>query len=117
MNGEIGRVTGKTDRNTTIQFDTELIVFKNNDAELLNVELAYVLTIHKTQGSEYPCVIIVMHSNNYRMLHRNLLYTAVTRAKTTAFIIGEYIALNKAVTHVEVDDRRTSFIYFALDYI
>jgi len=110
MNGEIGRVTTSNKNGVEIQFEDELIFFKRSDAKLLNVELAYVLTIHKTQGSEYPCVIIVMHSQNWRMLHRNLIYTAVTRAKKTAFVIGEYKALNKAIMTVEVDDRRTSIL-------
>ena len=55
--------------------------------------LAYACTIHKSQGSEYPCVIVPLHTQHYLMLQRNLLYTAITRAKRLAILVGEERAL------------------------
>src|SRR5262249_39623603 len=54
---------------------------------------AYACSIHKSQGSEYPCVVIPLHTTHYMMLQRNLLYTALTRAKRLAVLVGEPRAL------------------------
>jgi len=63
--------------------------------------LAYASTIHKVQGSEFPAVIIVLHSTHHILLSRSLIYTALTRAKRLAVIIGDTPALKRAVTHVQ----------------
>ena len=57
------------------------------------LRLAYAMTVHKSQGSEYPCVILVMHPTHYPMLQRNLLYTALTRAKRLLVVVGTKKAL------------------------
>ena len=61
------------------------------------LSLAYVLSIHKRQGSEYPCVVIPLHTQHYMMLKRNLLYTAITRAKKLVVLVGTKKALAMAV--------------------
>lgn len=116
MNGEIGKVIKKTNKLTAIQFDNTKVEFSNADAGLLNIELAYALTIHKTQGSEFPCVIVVLHNRHHIMLHRNLLYTGVTRAKQTVFIVGDAKAMERAVSNVESDNRRTMTPMLSLEY-
>jgi exodeoxyribonuclease V alpha subunit len=72
-----------------------------------NIILAYACTIHKVQGSQYPCVIAICHSIHAYMLSRNLLYTAVTRARKSAIIIGNNKGLRKAITTTTPMDRRT----------
>jgi len=61
------------------------------------LQLAYALTVHKSQGSEYPAVVMVIHSTHYIMLRRNLLYTGLTRAQSMAVIIGDKKGLWTAV--------------------
>ena len=69
--------------------------------------LAYATTIHKSQGSEYPIVVIPMLMNHYIMLQRNLIYTGITRAKKILVIVGTKKALSYAVRNVTVTDRNT----------
>jgi len=69
--------------------------------------LANARTVHKAQGSEYPAVVMVMHSTHYIMLKRNLLYTALTRAERLAVIIGDRKGLYKAVKTADEKDRYT----------
>jgi exodeoxyribonuclease V alpha subunit len=68
----------------------------------------YAVTVHKAQGSEYPCAIVVAHSVHQFMLTRRLLYTAVTRGKQLGIIIGERSAVQKAVGNIREDGRRTA---------
>ena len=102
FNGEIGYVESMiTDQNDQIKNMT--VSFGVRKVELTkfyimeNIKLAYCISIHKSQGSEYECVILLMNSSQYSMLQRTLLYTAVTRAKKYLFIIGERDALQTAV--------------------
>ncbi|HKL22721.1 MAG TPA: ATP-binding domain-containing protein, partial [Tichowtungia sp.] len=69
---------------------------------------AYAITIHKSQGSEYPCVIIPMHTQHYVLLQRSLLYTAVTRAKKFAVIVGTKKAMGLAVSRADSRERVTT---------
>lgn len=73
--------------------------------ELDEITLAYAMTIHKSQGSEFPAVIIPLFSAHYMMLQRNLLYTAMTRAKKLLIIIGQKKALHMAVNTTDQTDR------------
>jgi exodeoxyribonuclease V alpha subunit len=68
----------------------------------------YAVTVHKAQGSEYPCAIVVTHSVHQFMLTRRLLYTAVTRGKQLGILIGERAAVQKAVNNIREDSRRTA---------
>ena len=88
FNGDIGRITriNKNDSYMTIDFEDKLVKYP---FELLEeLELAYAITVHKSQGSEYPVVIIPMYSCPPMLMSRNLLYTAVTRAKRMVILVG-----------------------------
>ena len=85
--------------------ETDLIEFNYNDLDSL--QLAYAMTVHKSQGSEYEYVILFLNSQHYIMLQRNLLYTAITRAKNKLFIIGDQNAINRAVYNINSNKRLT----------
>lgn len=72
-----------------------------------NLVLAYACTIHKVQGSEYPCVVAVIHKMHTYMLSRNLIYTAATRARKTAVLIGDKLGMRRGVRNVAPVERRT----------
>ncbi|MEX2185917.1 MAG: ATP-binding domain-containing protein [Pirellulales bacterium] len=76
--------------------------------DLDELALAYVLSIHKSQGSEFPCVVIPLHTQHYLMLQRNLLYTAVTRGKQLVVLVGTARALSMAVRRVDTGQRCTA---------
>lgn len=90
-----------------------IIEFENNGAleikpkNLKNISLAYCLTVHKVQGSEFPCVISIVHTSHYIMLHQNLFYTSVSRAKKQSFILGDLRGIKAAAKNKQVDKRRT----------
>lgn len=116
FNGEIGEVIALASTAYTVLFDGgRSIVYefdeKDDYGKLLNphgnLELAYALTIHKAQGSEYPVVVVLLDNPNLHMLHRNLLYTAVTRARRRSILIGTRSAIRTAARTLEVDKRRT----------
>lgn len=72
-----------------------------------DVEFSYCMTIHKSQGAEYPVIILPLLKEQYIMLRRNLIYTAVTRAKQKVILIGQKQALFTAVHKCDVDKRNT----------
>ena len=76
-------------------------------SELDELVLAYATTIHKSQGSEYPIVVIPVLMTHYVMLQRNLIYTGVTKAKKVLVIVGTKKALALAVRNMKVQDRNT----------
>ncbi len=88
-----------------IEFDDGVRTF-DSDA-MKNVSLAYASTVHKMQGSDCECVIVVVHKSQSFMHHRNLLYTAVTRAKKTAVIIGDRWAIRNCAEKAFTDIRKT----------
>ena len=73
--------------------------------ELDEIALAYALTIHKSQGSEYPAVVMPLHTQHFMMLHRNLLYTGLTRGKKLVVLVGSRKALEMAVRRQETGRR------------
>ena len=79
----------------TVNFEGRPVEYDFGDLDELS--LAYVLSIHKSQGSEFPCVVIPLHTQHYLMLQRNLLYTAVTRGKKLVVLVGTKKALGMAV--------------------
>ena len=107
FNGDIGRVTGidELDQLLRVTIDGREVVYEPSMLDELT--LAYACTIHKSQGSEYPCVIVPLHTQHYLMLQRNLLYTALTRAKRLAILVGEPRALAAAVNNRRVKTRFT----------
>lgn len=97
FNGDIGRISGAADdsEELLVDFDGREVAYPLPDIDQL--VLAYACSIHKAQGSEYPCVILPLHSQHYIMLQRNLLYTAVTRGRQLVIVVGEPRALAQAV--------------------
>ena len=93
------------DRVVSVMFDDLLVNYDQQDINQL--QLAYAMTIHKSQGSEYPCAVIVMHSTHYIMLRRNLLYTALTRAQKLAVIVGNSAGVMRAALNTEEQRRYT----------
>jgi exodeoxyribonuclease V alpha subunit len=96
-NGDIGFIKeiNKIEQEMLIEFDDRKIIYDFTDLD--QVTLAYAITIHKSQGSEYPVVIIPLLMQHYVMLKRNLIYTAVTRGKKLVIILGESKALALAL--------------------
>ena len=96
-NGELGviRAVDQGEAELTVEFDGRPVVY--GFGELDELVLAYATTIHKSQGSEYPAVVIPLTTQHYAMLARNLLYTGVTRGKRLVVLIGQRRALAIAV--------------------
>ncbi|MCR5750724.1 MAG: ATP-dependent RecD-like DNA helicase [Kiritimatiellae bacterium] len=108
FNGDVGfvKAVNYDDRSLIVAFDGRPV--KYGPGELDELVLAYATTIHKSQGSEYPAVVVVLHSQHYMMLQRNLLYTAITRGRRLALLIGVPYAVNRAIQTNTVAERRTS---------
>jgi len=106
-NGDIGQLAGIDGKRRVFTVVFEQGEVDYDFSELDQLELAYALTIHKSQGSEYPAVVIVIHSSHYVMLRRNLLYTALTRAEKMACIVGNWRGIYKAVTTAPERQRNT----------
>lgn len=107
FNGDIGRIK-KIDREKqelTIAFDGREVDYAFYDLD--EVVLAYATSVHKYQGSECPCVVIPIHTSHFMMLHRNLLYTAVTRGKRLVVLVGSKKAIAIAVRTDDVNKRHT----------
>jgi exodeoxyribonuclease V alpha subunit len=105
FNGDIGRVTDidAEDQVVVVEFDGRRVEYDFNDLDEL--QLAYSCSIHKSQGSEYPAVVIPIHAQHYMMLQRNLLYTAITRGRRLVALVGSRKALWRAVTNMETRQR------------
>lgn len=107
FNGDIGRVAYIDQEAQQICVDFEGRSVPYDFSELDELVLAYAVSIHKAQGSEYPAVIFPLLTQHYMMLQRNLLYTAVTRAKKLAVIVGSKKALAIAVRNNQMQSRFT----------
>lgn len=107
FNGDIGFITEihKESKKLIIDFDDRAILFDADD--ISEIALAYASTIHKSQGSEYPAVIIILDSSHYRMLRRNLLYTAVTRAKGHVWVLSAPGAFDTSIRNQKDKLRHT----------
>jgi len=108
FNGDIGHVerVDTEDGVITLNFDGREVAYELG--ELDEVALAYTATVHKSQGSEYPAIVIPMATQHYPMLERNLLYTGVTRGKQLVVIIGQPKALAIAVRTIKSMRRLTN---------
>ena len=96
-NGDIGfiKMINFDDQKLSILFDERIVEYAFDELDELNI--AYAVTIHKSQGSEYPVVIIPITTQHFTMLQKNLLYTAITRGKKQVVLIGQKRAIAIAV--------------------
>ena len=107
FNGDIGTVVSVDPEAGTLdaKFDADTHTFDRG--EFANLALAYAISIHKSQGSEYPVVIVPLLKAHFMMLQRNLIYTAITRGKKKVFLVGEPAAYAMAVRNAESKTRVT----------
>ena len=107
FNGDIGYIESidLEEQMVVINFSDNSVEYELN--ELDEIVLAYATTIHKSQGSEYPAVIIPIFMQHFTLLQRNLIYTAITRAKKLCFIVGQARALAMAIKNNKIVQRVT----------
>jgi len=112
FNGTVGVVTGLSLEDQTLTVSTDEDESVDYDfAELDELAHAYAMTIHRSQGSEYPAVVIPLTTSSWMMLQRNLLYTAVTRAKKLVVLVGSRRALAAAVRTPGAGGRHTALAH------
>lgn len=115
FNGDIGKVIAVDSANfaCVIEFgqgvNRKLITYEKSD--LTEISLAYAITIHKSQGSEFPIVVIPILTQHFNMLFRNLIYTGLTRAKKSAIFVGSRKALAISVHNIDMKERQTTLKY------
>ncbi len=107
FNGDVGNIFNidKENQTVAVQYPEQAVEYDFADVDELNH--AFATTIHKAQGSEYPACIIAIHTQHYMMLQRNLVYTALTRAKKMAVFVGSKRAIQMAVKNRNVVPRNT----------
>ena len=108
MNGDQGTILQESGQHLMVEFDGQEIAFEG--LQKYDLDLAYATTIHSSQGSEYPGVIMPITSAHAHMLSRNLIYTAITRGKRQVCIVGEVAALEKALAQYSKDFRWTALV-------
>ncbi|MBP2623730.1 ATP-dependent RecD-like DNA helicase [Streptococcus oricebi] len=105
FNGDVGKITDLLPAKYSDSKQDELIIdFDGNEVsyprnEWYKIRLAYAMSIHKSQGSEFPVILLPITSSSHRMLQRNLIYTAITRAKSKLILLGQYEAFDYAVNN------------------
>jgi exodeoxyribonuclease V alpha subunit len=107
FNGDLGRIT-RIDAHSSkvvIQFDSGIVDYEFSEMEEL--VLAYAISVHKSQGSEYPAVVIPVTTSHYVLLQRNLIYTALTRARKLVVMVGTKRAMAMAVKNDQPQKRYT----------
>lgn len=111
FNGDIGliRALSLDDREIRVDFDGRRVTYEFS--ELDELEPAFAITVHKSQGSEFPCVVIPLAMEQYVLLQRNLLYTAITRGRKLVILVGQKKALAAAVRNHEVRQRGTGLCW------
>ena len=107
FNGDLGLVleADEEEQVWTIEMDGRPIRYEA--AEISELQLAYAITVHKSQGSEFPCIILPIHSSHYPLLQRNLLYTAITRGRKLVIVIGSRKAIGMAISNDRVRQRNS----------
>ncbi len=106
-NGDVGivNVVDADAREVEIKFDDRSVLYSFDDLDELT--LAYAITVHKSQGSEYPAVVVLLLPQHYMLLQRNVLYTAITRGKRLVIIVGDQKAVGMAIANTSVAARNT----------
>jgi len=105
FNGDLGVVLSVSKAQLSIRFNGIVVPWERDDAQ--DLDLGYAITIHKSQGSEYPVVVALIHRSHSIMLYRNLIYTGFTRAREFLCAIGEPHALKRAIDRVNHSRRHT----------
>jgi exodeoxyribonuclease V alpha subunit len=110
FNGDIGQITmiDPEEREVTVNFEGRPV--KYDFGELDELSLAYAITIHKSQGSEFPAVVIPLATQHYMLLQRNLVYTGVTRGKQLVCLVGQKKALALAVKNNQTQKRYSALL-------
>jgi exodeoxyribonuclease V alpha subunit len=110
FNGDIGTIEkiGPVEQEVFVRYDDRLVTY--DFGELDEVSLAYAVTIHKSQGSEFPAVVIPVAMQHYMLLQRNLIYTGITRAKRLLVVIGQKKALGLAVRNDQARKRYSGLL-------
>ena len=109
FNGDIGRITEINSYTETVEVEFEEKKKVKYTFQLLDeLELAYAVTVHKSQGSEYPAVIIPLLQGPRQLFYRNLIYTAVTRAKKCVTLVGSDVTFQDMICNVNEQKRYTS---------
>jgi exodeoxyribonuclease V alpha subunit len=110
FNGDIGKIIGIDNENLTclVSFppDNRQVHYQKDD--IMELDLAYAITIHKSQGSEFAAVIIPVLTQHFKMLYRNLIYTGLTRAKKLAVFVGTRKAMSMAIRQQDTSNRQTA---------
>jgi exodeoxyribonuclease V alpha subunit len=111
FNGDIGRISAieSEERRITACFDNRQVVY--DISELDEMVLAYAVSVHKSQGSEYPVVILPILTQHYILLQRNLIYTAVTRGRHLVVMVGSRKALAIGVSNNQIQQRHARLRY------
>ncbi len=112
-NGDIGRIIDIDRERESLKvefYDGNIVSYKKEDIK--DLDLSYAITIHKSQGSEFDCVLIPMMSTAYMLLNRNLLYTAITRAKKLVILLGEKRILKQMVKNNNESKRVTNLSFW-----
>ncbi len=114
MNGAVGFIVDNDAKNgLAVDFEGHVVEISKGSAKEYNLQLAYATSIHKMQGSEFPCAIVITHKSHSFMHHRNLLYTAVTRAQKAVILLGDTWGIENCALKQQVD-RRNTFLSFLL---
>jgi exodeoxyribonuclease V alpha subunit len=111
FNGDIGRITDirTEEHQVTVTFDGRDVAYEFSDLD--EIVLAYAVSVHKSQGSEYPAVVIPILTQHYMLLHRNLIYTAITRGRNLVVMVGTRKALAMGINTHRTQKRYTLLRY------
>ena len=108
FNGDMGRILKihVAEQMAEVEFDHQVIEYEFYQLDQLTH--SYAVSVHKSQGSEYPVIVLPLLTEHYMMLQRNLVYTAITRAKEMVIIVGDKRAIRRAIEHTRITERNTS---------
>ena len=110
FNGDIGQID-RLDveaQEVTVNYDGRRVNYTAE--ELDELDLAYACSVHKSQGSEYPAVVLLLTTHHFKLLQRNLLYTAMTRGRKLVCLVGSKKAVHMAIRNNHVSFRRTTLM-------
>lgn len=108
MNGESGIITAVDNEGGKVTVDVDGLKAEYPFSDLDQLDLAYAMTVHKSQGSQFPAVVMPITTQHYMMLQRSILYTAVTRAARFCVLVGQRKALNMAIENARAEPRITA---------